>query len=213
MVGSPYCAAHCGESEQISAPGTSAGPANTVPIARPLPSGFGTLVATRMYSSPPFTKSIAVIPRPSFCQSHQQSRNCCSSWQCQNAEMSADASIAQRNQSHAKHAIANKAAATKKARAIRPTSRSRMDLKRHRCVWLRFLARRQRSPPIVGSAQAAFCAEPNIGRSQRDPTATLTLRVRNVDRWRVSHFKCGLRRLRYHPHTRLRFGSPDSATS
>src|SRR5271169_201818 len=42
-----------------------AGPARTVPTARPLPSGFGTLVETRMYSSPPFTKSVAVIPLPS----------------------------------------------------------------------------------------------------------------------------------------------------
>jgi Zinc-binding dehydrogenase len=41
---------------------SSAGPARTVPIARPLPSGFGTLVETRMYSSPLFAKSVAVIP-------------------------------------------------------------------------------------------------------------------------------------------------------
>src|SRR5207249_10246008 len=36
-----------------------------VPIAHPLPSGFGTLVETRMYSSPLFTKNVAVIPLPS----------------------------------------------------------------------------------------------------------------------------------------------------
>jgi hypothetical protein len=36
-----------------------------VPIARPLPSGFGTLVDTRMYSSPLFTKKVAVMPLPS----------------------------------------------------------------------------------------------------------------------------------------------------
>src|SRR6516165_6045198 len=44
---------------------SSAGPARTVPIARPLPSGFGTLVETRIYSSPPFAKRVAVIPLPS----------------------------------------------------------------------------------------------------------------------------------------------------
>jgi hypothetical protein len=41
--------------------GFKRGPANTVPMARPLPSGLGTLVATRMYSSPPYTNGVAVI--------------------------------------------------------------------------------------------------------------------------------------------------------
>src|SRR5215469_9273044 len=45
---------------------SSAGPARTVPTARPLPSGFGTLVETRMYSSPPFANRVAVIPLPSL---------------------------------------------------------------------------------------------------------------------------------------------------
>src|SRR5437762_3210471 len=36
-----------------------------VPIARPLPSGFGTLVETRTYSTPLVTKNVAVIPLPS----------------------------------------------------------------------------------------------------------------------------------------------------